>query len=346
MAKACSRSCTAPQKKCDLYGDYTITGKRRIIFMGCTIFDNQINVISNKQSLNFFETTLDDKGYTYRHAYFNELNRLFILLSLPTEECPIYCTSNHVSILFCEGEADVFTGGRNISCVAGNVLIFRESCSFVATPKKGTALYMVCYKKEFFDNIFFSKISNYTVIYDFLILRNPKKEVLHFNCKHEAMLCHFSKTLMVELCSSDDQSNTTVHCATILFLSNLQRFHSSNIVSEEAAKSEEYLIGNILKYMVDNHTTATLTSAADHFNYHPAYFSSMFKKKAGCSFTKKMLEIRLEHARRLLISSNLSTQEIYERIGFQEKSYFHRCFKSVYGTTPIQYRKNFQPQST
>lgn len=314
--------------------------------MGCNIFDDEINSISNGQSLSFFETDFDSKSYMYKHSHFSELNRLFVLLSLPMEGLPVHCMSNHVSILFCEGEMDVLAGECSISCVRGNILLFREGCSFVVTPKQGTAIYMACYKKEFFDNIFFSYISNYPAIYDFLILNNPKNEFLHFDCKSEAMLCHFSKTLMVELCSSDAQANTTVHCATILFLSNLQRFHSSNLVADQSRRVEEPLMVNILKYMVDNHTIATLTSTAANFNYHPAYFSSMFKKKTGCSFTKKMLEIRLEHARRLLISSNLSTQEIYERIGFQEKSYFHRCFKSVYGTTPIQYRKNFQSRST
>ena len=48
---------------------------------------------------------------------------------------------------------------------------------------------------------------------------------------------------------------------------------------------------------------------------------------------------RMMHAARLLVTTNLSVQEIIYQVGISNKSYFYREFSAKYGVTPGEYRR-------
>ena len=50
--------------------------------------------------------------------------------------------------------------------------------------------------------------------------------------------------------------------------------------------------------------------------------------------------VRLRHAERLLVQSQLSIAEISYKVGFSSTRYFSRCFKDLYGYLPSKYKKN------
>lgn len=49
---------------------------------------------------------------------------------------------------------------------------------------------------------------------------------------------------------------------------------------------------------------------------------------------------RIEAACRLLSETQLSVQEISEKVGFSDKSHFYRMFSKFMGGTPAEYREN------
>lgn len=60
----------------------------------------------------------------------------------------------------------------------------------------------------------------------------------------------------------------------------------------------------------------------------------------GMSFSQKLTEVRLQHAAYQLITTDLKIEEISERCGFNNSSYFYMCFRKKYHTTPTDYRKH------
>ena len=64
-----------------------------------------------------------------------------------------------------------------------------------------------------------------------------------------------------------------------------------------------------------------------------------FHKRFGASPREYINRLRLEDARQLLESSELSTHEIAEHIGFLSLSHFNRAFKASYGMPPARYRQ-------
>ena len=74
-------------------------------------------------------------------------------------------------------------------------------------------------------------------------------------------------------------------------------------------------------------------------NVSKSYFSSVFKNQTGQTFVEYLTAVRMEKAKQLLLSTNFSTQEIAERIGFTDPHYFSVTFKRHMGKTPKEYRE-------
>lgn len=79
---------------------------------------------------------------------------------------------------------------------------------------------------------------------------------------------------------------------------------------------------------------------AEKFYFSPVYFSRIFKKYTGITFTEYLTERRLEKARMDLLYSQKSVLGIAMEHGFSDDRRLILAFKKKYGTTPLQYRKS------
>lgn len=177
------------------------------------------------------------------------------------------------------------------------------------------------------------------ILYDFIRLDTQKIEYLVFDITNYDIVKKYLNFLLYEITRTNEKNEKLVKAALVLFLTNLHNVHQDSLIISESSMMENYDVGRWLKYMVDNYSTVSLTSMAKDFNFNPTYFSLRFKTLANDSFSNKLREIKLEKAKWLLITTDLSVQNISEIIGFKEKSYFFRIFKKRYGMTPLKYRK-------
>jgi two-component system response regulator YesN len=102
------------------------------------------------------------------------------------------------------------------------------------------------------------------------------------------------------------------------------------------------LIKRAITYILDNiQNQITLDDVADQVHLSPAYFSSLFRKETGRTFSDFLIEIRIEQAKNFLKNSPaLSIFEISERIGYPDANYFSRVFRKKTGISPSAYRRN------
>lgn len=71
---------------------------------------------------------------------------------------------------------------------------------------------------------------------------------------------------------------------------------------------------------------------------HPSHLSRKFKEETKMTLTAYQQMLRLNQAKHLLKTENLSVEEIAWTIGYEDPSYFARVFKKETGRTPTQYR--------
>ena len=85
--------------------------------------------------------------------------------------------------------------------------------------------------------------------------------------------------------------------------------------------------------------TADLAALVGYTEY---YLTEKFKKETGQSVSSYIRYARVERAKVLLESTDLSIREIAEQLAFNTVNYFIQSFRDTAGYTPAQYRKRFQ----
>lgn len=85
----------------------------------------------------------------------------------------------------------------------------------------------------------------------------------------------------------------------------------------------------------------SLEEVAEAIGLSPAYLSTMFKKEMGISFSDCLISCRMDAAKELLKSSDLSMAEVAEQVGYADAKYFSKTFNKVVGLKPSVYRKMY-----
>ena len=82
----------------------------------------------------------------------------------------------------------------------------------------------------------------------------------------------------------------------------------------------------------------SLDSAGEALGMSPSYIGLVFRKVGGTSFLKYLTDIRMEEAKRLLRTTDLTLKEIGKLVGIENQNTLIRTFKKAEGVTPGQYR--------
>lgn len=289
-------------------------------------------------NLNIFnEISNNLKAFNHDISY-----KYYNLIEIPKSKL-FRCKSAYIIIIFFFNKGVINLNNNSIDVLPGNFIIVKHpnniSIQLSSTENNSYILYMY---NDLFDSYLISQMTDCPIFYDFFRLNSDHMEYLFFDCQMNSSIYHYTNTLLLESSNQNSKDIKLIQCALILFLTNLHKIHVSHLVISESTMMESYDIGKFLKYMSNNYSTVTLTSIAEYFNFHPAYFSQLFKQLSGNTFSEKLLLIKLEQSKRLLLTTNLSIQHIVELIGFKEKSHFYRSFKKYYNLTPGEYRKKYR----
>ena len=128
-------------------------------------------------------------------------------------------------------------------------------------------------------------------------------------------------------------------CIDNLKISLFQKKISS---SDESEKQEERVITGITRYLQEHLAEeVSLTVLSEEFHLNPQYISQLFKNEIGVGFLAYLTNIRMEKAKKLLVSTSISVAEIAGQVGYGDYRVFTKAFKKAEGITPSQYRREF-----
>lgn len=107
---------------------------------------------------------------------------------------------------------------------------------------------------------------------------------------------------------------------------------------DEIAKNAT-LVGKINDY-IHQHYAEDIgrCEIASSFFLTPEYLAKMYKKKTGVNLKDYINEYRIEKAKELLLSGEVTIGDVAERVGFDNFSYFSTLFKKFTGQTPKDYK--------
>ena len=126
-----------------------------------------------------------------------------------------------------------------------------------------------------------------------------------------------------------------------------QAYLADHSDSEESVPRQEenswLAINRVVEYINKNYAEPiTLDSIASVAGFSKYYFSRLFTRYTGTSFSQYLLRKRIAVAAHLLCSTQLPIVQVSMQSGFSSLSTFNRTFKDVHGCTPTEYRAIYE----
>ncbi|MBP5280665.1 MAG: helix-turn-helix transcriptional regulator, partial [Erysipelotrichaceae bacterium] len=118
-------------------------------------------------------------------------------------------------------------------------------------------------------------------------------------------------------------------------LFNIQRSKIQDVIDSEdiIVKARKYIEENF-RENIDRNDVAAVTFVT------PNYLSKLFKNKMNMNLREYINQLRIEEAKRLLISTSMSISEIASYVGYYNISYFSTVFHKLVGVSPFDWRNS------
>ena len=112
----------------------------------------------------------------------------------------------------------------------------------------------------------------------------------------------------------------------------------------ESSSRNRKMIEKALDYIDKNYTddSLSLNKVAAEAEVSANYLSAVFSQSMKKTFVEHVTAKRMERAKKLLKSTDLSAGEIAAEVGYKDSHYFSFVFKKTQGMSPREYRAGTQ----
>lgn len=109
---------------------------------------------------------------------------------------------------------------------------------------------------------------------------------------------------------------------------------------KEQSKRYSKPVASAITYIKDhfNQSDLSIEQVAAAVYLSTAHFSTIFKNEIGVTFTDYLINIRMEHAKRLLLQTDQKIYEISIASGYDSAAYFSSAFKKYTGISPSEFK--------
>jgi len=140
---------------------------------------------------------------------------------------------------------------------------------------------------------------------------------------------------------NDKYSKDNIKNLLSLLITSLLRENSSFQTKTEINDPIMSAINYVNCHFYEN---PSLNDVAKIANYNNSYFCTIFKKFTGKSYTDYLLELKIDHAKKLLENNSMTIIKASTYCGFNSISNFNRCFKKIALMSPTEYKNSIEEQ--
>lgn len=110
--------------------------------------------------------------------------------------------------------------------------------------------------------------------------------------------------------------------------------------TSQEATGDASLKARVLAVIEESYAdTLSLQTVAGRLGYSPAYLTNLLSRETGKTIQQWISEVRMRHARRLLIETEAPVNQIATLVGYADPNYFVRQFRKLYGVPPMTWRQ-------
>lgn len=138
----------------------------------------------------------------------------------------------------------------------------------------------------------------------------------------------------VEDCRDSGELSALAHAMYHDFIYRVHHLHTNPNYSHAIQKCCDFIELSLDKRI----KAADLAAMVGYTEY---YLTEKFKKETGLSVSTYIRNAKIERAKLLLETTNMTVKAISEGLAFNTTNYFIQSFRETTGYTPIQYREKF-----
>lgn len=136
----------------------------------------------------------------------------------------------------------------------------------------------------------------------------------------------------VEDCNDSGELSALAHAMYHDFIYRVHYLHANPNYSHAIQKCCDYIELSLDRKI-------KISDLAALVGYSEYYLTEKFRKETGQSLNSYIRTVKVERAKLLLRSTDLTIREISERLAFSTVNFFIKSFRDTTGETPTQYRK-------
>ena len=119
----------------------------------------------------------------------------------------------------------------------------------------------------------------------------------------------------------------------------VQLLRSSMENASQSADAVEKIIHHIHAHYSESMSNSLFSRLT---GYHEYYLNRLFTRHTGSTIRQYILDVRISHARKILLNTDLPLSVIAEKVGFNSNTYFSTYFRQTIGLSPTQFRKKYK----
>ena len=148
--------------------------------------------------------------------------------------------------------------------------------------------------------------------------------------------------LEIELHRRQDGYREAVLAHLTLLLVDVSRL-AADVVGDLRLKDEP-LLAEVFSFIEEHYREPiSLKDVARAVSLSRGHLTTVVRRKTGRTVQEWIAERRMAEARRLLVETDLSVEEVGRRVGYVDAGYFVRTFRRAHGTTPLGWRRAGRP---
>ncbi len=238
---------------------------------------------------------------------------------------PIHWHSYFELEIITDGEAEHYLNDEKYTVSRGSAYILNPTDFHEMLPRGELSLWNVCFDEEMISERRLFELS-----------ASDKKRIFTLDESQLSKICALTEILRSE---SEERgggcSRELCESLLTLIMRNGENTEQTEIGSLDGIRRAMVYLG------VHFRESPSLEKIAEQAGFHPTYFSELFKKVTGESYSDRLNTLRTGYAKGLLARGFSVTEACYQS-GFGSLSNFLRVFKKSTGISPEEYRKKYR----
>ncbi len=255
-------------------------------------------------------------------------------------------THNFIEFVYmCKGSTKHIIDGKRLTLQEGDLLFMNQHARQEILPadKDDIAVNFIILP-QFFDSILNRFEGTSGALYDFIVSCLTDKHMggnyLYFDVSGVIPVQNLMENLVWIMLNSPVNRRSLSQATVALLFQNL--IDNAERIQVPGSSYEQNMMIRLLNYIETEYKNASLTEFAERNHVDIYTMSRMIKKLSGKTFKELLVEKKMNQACYLLKNTKLSITDIAFSIGYENTSYFHRTFRSIYELSPRDYRLKVQ----